>query len=114
MSWREDVVEGGCRGGEELFVQVVETMRRVLGVEHPSTLTSVANLASNSTLSQTQEKDGEKGTEYGWVDIIYHDLSLLEAQNVGGGLDPEKSLAGGLNIVPYQGLKAGKERCLEI
>ena len=34
----------------------------------------------------------------GWV--IYHDLSLLEAQNVGGGLDPEKSLAGGLNIVP--------------
>ena len=51
-------------------------------------------------LSQTQEKDGEKGTECGWVDIIYHDLSLLEAQNVGGGLDPEKSLAGGLNIVP--------------
>jgi hypothetical protein len=35
-----------------------------------------------------------------WVDIIYHDLSLLEAQNVGGGLNPEKSLAGGLNIVP--------------
>jgi hypothetical protein len=49
---------------------------------------------------ETQEKDGEKGTECGWVDIIYHDLSLLEAQNVGGGLDPEKSLAGGLNIVP--------------
>jgi hypothetical protein len=32
--------------------------------------------------------------------VIYHDLSLLEAQNVGGRLDPEKSLAGGLNIVP--------------
>jgi hypothetical protein len=28
-----------------LFVQVIETRKRVLGVEHPSTLTSMNNLA---------------------------------------------------------------------
>ncbi|KAH8698009.1 hypothetical protein BGW36DRAFT_296432, partial [Talaromyces proteolyticus] len=31
---------------EELFVQVIETRKRVLGGEHSSTLTSMANLAS--------------------------------------------------------------------
>ena len=31
---------------EELFIQVMETWKRVLGQEHPSTLTSMANLAS--------------------------------------------------------------------
>jgi len=29
-----------------LFVEVIETRMRVLGAEHPSTLTSMANLAS--------------------------------------------------------------------
>jgi hypothetical protein len=51
-------------------------------------------------LSQTREKNGEKGTECEWVNIIYHNLSLLEAQNVGDGLNLEKSLAEGLKIVP--------------
>jgi len=31
---------------EELELQVMETGKRVLGEEHPSTLTSMANLAS--------------------------------------------------------------------
>ncbi|KAI9771113.1 MAG: hypothetical protein M1840_002464 [Geoglossum simile] len=38
--------EGRWKEAEELFVQVMETSSRVLGEEHPSTLTSMANLAS--------------------------------------------------------------------
>jgi tetratricopeptide (TPR) repeat protein len=37
---------GHWEKAEELFVQVMETRKRVLGQEHPSTLTSMANLAS--------------------------------------------------------------------
>ena len=38
--------EGGhWRGAEEIFVQVMETRKRVLGVEHPDTLVSMNNLA---------------------------------------------------------------------
>jgi tetratricopeptide (TPR) repeat protein len=39
-------VEGRWKEAEELFVQMMETSSRVLGQEHPSTLTSMANLAS--------------------------------------------------------------------
>jgi hypothetical protein len=38
--------DGRWREAKELFVQVMETRKRVLGEEHPSTLTSIANLAS--------------------------------------------------------------------
>lgn len=39
--------EGGhWREAEEIFVQVIEVRKRVLGQEHPDTLTSIANLAS--------------------------------------------------------------------
>ncbi|KAF2867143.1 hypothetical protein BDV95DRAFT_598272 [Massariosphaeria phaeospora] len=38
--------EGRSKEAEELDVQVMETSLRVLGKEHPSTLTSIANLAS--------------------------------------------------------------------
>jgi len=38
--------QGRWREAEELEVQVMETRKRVLGVEHPSTLTSMANLES--------------------------------------------------------------------
>ncbi|KAF2003883.1 hypothetical protein P154DRAFT_519784 [Amniculicola lignicola CBS 123094] len=38
--------EGRWKEAEELFVQVMETSSRVLREEHPSTLTSMANLAS--------------------------------------------------------------------
>jgi hypothetical protein len=38
--------DGRWKEAEELFVQVMETRKRVLGEEHPSTLTSMANLAS--------------------------------------------------------------------
>ena len=37
--------QGRWKEAEELFVQVMETRKRVLGAEHPSTLTSMANLA---------------------------------------------------------------------
>ncbi|KAF2022756.1 hypothetical protein EK21DRAFT_82486, partial [Setomelanomma holmii] len=41
---------------EELFVQVMETRKRVLGKEHPDTLTSMANLAFTlKSLSRNQE-----------------------------------------------------------
>ena len=39
-------LEGRWKEAEELEVQVMETSSRVLGQEHPSTLTSMANLAS--------------------------------------------------------------------
>jgi tetratricopeptide (TPR) repeat protein len=38
--------EGRYKEAEELQMQVMQTMKRVLGEEHPSTLTSMANLAS--------------------------------------------------------------------
>jgi len=38
--------DGRWKEAEELFVQVMETSKRVLGDEHPDTLTSMNNLAS--------------------------------------------------------------------
>ena len=38
--------QGRWKEAEELLVQVMETFKRVLGQEHPDTLTSMANLAS--------------------------------------------------------------------
>ena len=38
--------QGRWKEAEELFVQVMETRKRVLREEHPDTLTSMANLAS--------------------------------------------------------------------
>jgi hypothetical protein len=38
--------DGRYKAAGELFVQEMETRKRVLGDEHPSTLTSMANLAS--------------------------------------------------------------------
>jgi tetratricopeptide (TPR) repeat protein len=40
------LVDGKYSEAEELFVQVVETRKRVLGMEHPDTLLSIGNLAS--------------------------------------------------------------------
>jgi len=37
--------QGQWKEAMELFLQVVETRKRVLGKEHPDTLTSMANLA---------------------------------------------------------------------
>jgi hypothetical protein len=37
--------QGRWKEAEELFVQVMETSLRVLGQEHPDTLTSMNNLA---------------------------------------------------------------------
>ncbi|OCK96362.1 uncharacterized protein K441DRAFT_429297, partial [Cenococcum geophilum 1.58] len=36
--------QGRWKEAEEQFVQVMETRKRVLGAEHPSTLTSINNL----------------------------------------------------------------------
>ncbi|KAK7178701.1 Kinesin light chain 5 [Paraphaeosphaeria sporulosa] len=49
LSWKCAMTlssDGRYEEAEELFVQVTETRTRVLGEEHPSTLTSMANLAS--------------------------------------------------------------------
>ena len=40
--------EGGWNEAEELDVSVMETAKRVLGDEHPDTLTSMANFVSAS------------------------------------------------------------------
>jgi Tetratricopeptide repeat len=37
--------QGRWKEAEELFVQVIETRKKVLGAEHPSTVTRMANLA---------------------------------------------------------------------
>jgi hypothetical protein len=41
--------QGRWDEAEQLGVQVMETRTRVLGAEHPSTLTSMANLARTYT-----------------------------------------------------------------
>ncbi|KAF1969506.1 kinesin light chain [Bimuria novae-zelandiae CBS 107.79] len=49
LAWKCAMVllsDGRYHEGEKLFVQVMETSSRVLGEEHPDTLTSMANLAS--------------------------------------------------------------------
>ena len=38
--------DGRYKEAEELFIEVMETKKRVLGEEHPDTLGSMANLAS--------------------------------------------------------------------
>ena len=38
--------QGQWKEAEELFVQVIETLKKVLGEEHPDTLTSISNLGS--------------------------------------------------------------------
>jgi hypothetical protein len=48
--------QGRWKEAEELEVQVMETRKRVLGAEHPDTLTSMANLAY--TLKD-QDRDDE-------------------------------------------------------
>jgi hypothetical protein len=37
--------DGQYKAAKELFVQVMETRKRVLGDEHPNTLSSMGNLA---------------------------------------------------------------------
>jgi len=39
-------LRGQWNAAEELFVQVMETRKKKLGADHPSTLTSISNLAS--------------------------------------------------------------------
>jgi hypothetical protein len=51
--------DGRWREAEELFVQVMQTRKRVLEEEHPSTLTSIANLASTYR-NQGQWKGAEE------------------------------------------------------
>ena len=51
--------QGRWKEAEELFVHVMETFKRVLGQEHPDTLTSTANLAS-TFWSQGRWKEAEE------------------------------------------------------
>jgi hypothetical protein len=48
--------QGRWKKAEELFVQVMETFKKVLGEERPSTLTSMANLA-HTWKSQSQNEE---------------------------------------------------------
>jgi hypothetical protein len=48
--------QGRWKEAEELFVQVIETSLRVLGKEHPDTLTSMANLHIRGTWPMLQCK----------------------------------------------------------
>jgi aromatic ring-cleaving dioxygenase len=51
--------DGRYKAAEELCVQVIETTKRVLGDEHPDTLTSISSLAS-TYWSQGRWKEAEK------------------------------------------------------
>jgi hypothetical protein len=51
--------DGRYKAAGELFVQVIETTKRVLGDEHPNTLTSISSLAS-TYWSQGRWKEAEK------------------------------------------------------
>jgi tetratricopeptide (TPR) repeat protein len=51
--------DGQYKGAEELFAQMTETRKRVLGDEHPHTLTSTANLASTYS-AQGRWREAEK------------------------------------------------------
>ncbi|KAF2182111.1 hypothetical protein K469DRAFT_587897 [Zopfia rhizophila CBS 207.26] len=53
--WRQ----GRWKEAEELFVQVVETQKKVLGAEHPDTLVTMHNLASTYR-SQERWKEAEE------------------------------------------------------
>ncbi|KAI0388617.1 hypothetical protein F5Y17DRAFT_191065, partial [Xylariaceae sp. FL0594] len=53
------VTDGRYNEAEELFVQVMETRKRVLGAEHPDTLASMANLASTYS-NQGRWKEAEE------------------------------------------------------
>jgi hypothetical protein len=48
--------QGWWKEAEELDVQVMETRKRVLGEEHPSTLTNIDNLA-HTWKSQSRNKE---------------------------------------------------------
>jgi hypothetical protein len=48
--------QGRWKEAEELEVQVIETRKRVLGEEHPSTLNAISNLAFTLN-SQNRNKD---------------------------------------------------------
>jgi tetratricopeptide (TPR) repeat protein len=56
--------QGKYEQAEQLNIKVVETRRRVLGVQHPGTLTSMSNLAR---LYQEREKYGRAETLYASV-----------------------------------------------
>jgi hypothetical protein len=51
--------QGQWKEAEGLFIQVMESRKRLLGEEHPDTLTSMANLASTYR-NQEQWKEAEK------------------------------------------------------
>ncbi|KAF1828268.1 kinesin light chain [Decorospora gaudefroyi] len=51
--------DGRYNESEELFMEVMETFKRVLGEEHPDTLTSIANLASTYS-NQGRWKEAEE------------------------------------------------------
>jgi uncharacterized protein YpmB len=51
--------EGQLKEAEELKAQVLDIRKRVLGLEHPDTLTSMANLASTYS-AQGQWKKAEE------------------------------------------------------
>jgi len=62
LGWRYGIClyhDGRYNEAKVLFNQVVETRKRVLGTEHPSTLTSIANLAS-TYWSQGRWKEAEE------------------------------------------------------
>jgi YD repeat-containing protein len=51
--------DGQYKNAEELFVQIMQTRERVLGYEHPETLTSIGNLASTYR-NQGRWKEAER------------------------------------------------------
>lgn len=51
--------QGRCKEAEELQAQVLEIFSKVLGTEHPDTLTSMAKLASTAIATRTPRLCGQ-------------------------------------------------------
>ncbi|KAF2690360.1 HET-domain-containing protein [Lentithecium fluviatile CBS 122367] len=88
---------------EELFLQVMETSLRVLGDEHPSTLTSMANLASTYR-NQGRWKEAEElqATELGICSRVLgdeHPDTLTSMANLAFTLQSQGSISKAASLI---------------
>ncbi|KAF2731804.1 kinesin light chain [Polyplosphaeria fusca] len=82
--------DGRWREAEQLIMQVVETSSRVLGDEHPSTLTSMANLAS------TYRNQGRNQGR--WTEAEQLDVQVMETSKRGLGDEHPNTLSSMANL----------------
>ncbi|KAK6857650.1 hypothetical protein PG995_006477 [Apiospora arundinis] len=79
-------LQGHWKAAEKLFVEVMETRKQKLGVDHPSTLASMANLAS------TFSNQGR------WEEAEKLDVEVMETSKQKLGVDHPSTLASMANL----------------